>query len=70
VYLSASEPGGRYHDHPFPAPSGHLRRANSDGTDTGGVPYWLPDRIPAIEQWAQTRVGPGVGGGRPRADTR
>lgn len=54
-YRAVSAPGGRYADHPFPKPSGHL----------GQTPYWLAERDDEIRAWAATRPGKGVGGGRP-----
>jgi len=55
-YLVESRPPGRYANHPFPAPSGHIGRS----------PYWDRDREDEIKQWDAGRVGQGVGGGRPR----
>lgn len=72
IYLTESNPDlsrvkpGRFVDHPFPAPDYYIGR--QPGKDRGGVPVWLPNRIPEIESWAQARVGPGVGGGRPYRD--
>jgi hypothetical protein len=54
-YRAVSLPGGRYADHPFPEPSGHL----------GQTPYWLSERNDEIRAWAAARPGKGVGGGRP-----
>lgn len=54
-YRAVSAPGGRYADHPFPEPSGHL----------ANVPYWLANRDDEIRAWAAGRPGQGVGGGRP-----
>lgn len=54
-YRAVSAPGGRYADHPFPEPSGHL----------GQTPYWLAERNDEIRKWAADRPGQGVGGGRP-----
>lgn len=55
-YLLESKQGGRYADHPFPAPHGRV----------GNSPYWLPEQADEIRQWDATRVGQGKGGGRPR----
>jgi hypothetical protein len=54
-YRADSRPGGRYADHPFPDPDGHL----------GITPYWNPERDQEIRAWAAERPGQGVGGGRP-----
>jgi hypothetical protein len=57
-YLWESHPGGRYSDHPFPTPDGRIGRS----------PYWNPDRVQEIQQWAAGRKGRGVGGGpKPKA---
>lgn len=56
TYRTMSKPGGYYANHPFPA---------EDGTHCG-APYWLPGRKREVIAWARTRVGRGVGGGRPR----
>ncbi len=42
--------------HPFPLPDAWI----------DGVPGWLPDRLPEIKQWSESRPGQGSGGGRPR----
>ena len=58
TYMTQSTtPGGRYVDHPFPAPNNYI----------GRHPYWLPDRVPEIEHWARTRVGQGT---RPKRKKR
>lgn len=54
-YRTDSRPGGRYAEHPFPEPSGHL----------GQTPYWDPGRDGEILAWAAKRPGQGMGGGRP-----
>lgn len=54
-YRADSLPGGRYENHPFPEPDGHL----------GSTPYWLRDRDDQIRAWAAARPGKGVGGGKP-----
>jgi hypothetical protein len=54
-YRADSRPRGRYAQHPFPQPDGHL----------GKTPYWDPGRDDEIRAWAATRPGQGVGGGRP-----
>jgi hypothetical protein len=64
-FVSQSVPGGRYGEHPFPAPSGYVGRQK--GKETGGIPYWLPNRLGELEQWDDTRPGRGGGAsGRPR----
>lgn len=47
---------GRYAGHPFPAPDGYQ----------GKAPWWRKERAEEIREWAVTRPGQGVGGGRPR----
>jgi hypothetical protein len=55
TYLTQSTAkGGRYVNHPFPAPDGNFH----------GRPYWFTSRVPEIETWARTRPGQGAGGGR------
>lgn len=52
---------GRYppeSTHPFPEPDVEI---------DGGVPGWLPERLPEIERWRAGMPGRGVGGGRPAA---
>ncbi len=49
---------GRYAGHPFPAPDGY----------NGMWPWWDLARAVEIREWAATRVGKGVGGGRPRSE--
>lgn len=58
-YMSESRPGCRYADHPFPVPTGYV----------GQNPYWGQDRVPELQEWASSRKGRGVGGGRPRKVT-
>ena len=55
-YLTESWPGGRYEQHPFPAPDDRLDRA----------PCWHPGRADEIRAWDLQRPGQGAGGGRPR----
>lgn len=55
-YLTESRPGGRYEQHPFPAPSGYIGRS----------PWWACERVDEIRYWDAARPGRGVGGGRPR----
>jgi hypothetical protein len=47
--LQSTMAGGRYVDHPFPVPDGHV----------GRHPYWLPGRVPEIQEWARMRLGQG-----------
>lgn len=47
---------GRYANHPFPKPDGHIARS----------PYWNRDRTQELLDWAKNRAGRGAGGGRPR----
>lgn len=54
-YRADSLPGGRYAEHPFPAPDGKL----------GAAPYWRAERDEEIRKWAADRPGQGAGGGRP-----
>lgn len=54
-YLVESKEGGKYAGHPFPAPDGRIGRS----------PYWVVAREREIREWADSRVGRGVGGGRP-----
>jgi len=54
-YRAHSKPGGRYENHPFPEPDFVL----------GVVPAWSAERRQDIVDWDRTRVGQGVGGGRP-----
>lgn len=54
-YRVYSKPGGRYADHPFPEPD--------DGVS--GRPLWKSERAAEIREWAASRPGKGVGGGRP-----
>jgi len=35
----------------------------------GGVPGWLPARLPEIRAWKDSRPGQGVGGGRSARDS-
>lgn len=49
-YLAESKAPGRYADHPFPAPAGHI----------GQWPYWLPTQEKAIRAWAAKRRGAGA----------
>ncbi|MEU2169596.1 hypothetical protein ACH47V_26450 [Micromonospora chersina] len=56
-YLTESRPGGRYAQHPFPAPGGRLGRA----------PWWHPGRADEIRDWDAEWPGQGVGGGCPRS---
>jgi len=56
AYLTWSRVGGRYADHPLPAPDGYH----------SGSPYWLPGRKRELAAWARGRPGQGAGGGRPR----
>ncbi|WIV59044.1 hypothetical protein [Amycolatopsis nalaikhensis] len=42
--------------HPFPEPDVEI---------DGGVPGWLPERLPEIELWREGMPGRGAGGGRP-----
>ncbi|WP_230422795.1 hypothetical protein [Prauserella cavernicola] len=44
--------------HPFPEPDVEI---------DGGVPGWLPSRLPEIERWREGMPGRGAGGGRPPA---
>ncbi|MEV0619582.1 hypothetical protein AB0I81_40130 [Nonomuraea sp. NPDC050404] len=46
-------------DHPCPEPDVVVREGRE-------VPGWLPSRAGEWQAWAAGRVGPGVGGGRPR----
>ncbi|WP_207755850.1 hypothetical protein [Nonomuraea cypriaca] len=47
-------------DHPCPEPDVIVQiEAGRE------VPGWLPEREEEWREWARTRVGPGVGGGRP-----
>ena len=55
-YLVESKPGGRYAEHPFPAPAGRV----------GQWPYWLPEQEPAIREWAAKRAGAGARTDLPR----
>ncbi len=56
-YLTESHvQGGRYLHHPFPEPNGRI----------GNSPWWADDRAGEIVEWAQGRIGQGMGGGRPR----
>jgi hypothetical protein len=59
-YRADSLPGGRYADHPFPAPNGKV----------GPLVYWNLDREQEIRDWAASRPGSGVGGGRPAHKNR
>jgi len=58
-YRAVSAPGGRYANHPFPEPDGHL----------GNVPYWFVTSDNKILAWAAGRPGQGAGGGRPARTT-
>lgn len=53
-HRASSLPGCRYASHPFPEPDGHLSNA----------PYWDVNRELEIREWAASRPGQGVGGGR------
>lgn len=55
-YLTDSKPGGRYANHPFPAPDGYVGRG----------PWWRREREAEIREWERARPGQGAGGGRPR----
>lgn len=46
-------------DHPCPEPDVIVAEKRE-------VPGWLPSREAEWKAWAKNRVGPGVGGGRPR----
>lgn len=59
-YRAVSAPGGRYADHPFPEPDGHL----------SNVPYWLVTSDDKIRAWAAGRPGKGKGGGKPAHRTQ
>lgn len=59
-YRADSLPGGRYESHPFPQPDGKF----------GQAPYWNPGRRQELLDWASSRPGPGVGGGRPAHKSR
>ncbi len=54
-YRADSLPGGRYESHPFPAPDDKL----------GNAPCWKASRRQELLDWAASRPGQGVGGGRP-----
>lgn len=54
-YRAHSKPGGRYEQHPFPAPD----------YDLDGRPAWKAEREQEIIDWAANRPGQGAGGGRP-----
>ena len=54
-YRAHSKPGGRYEAHRFPEPDFVV----------GVVPVWKAERRQDILDWDRTRVGQGVGGGRP-----
>jgi hypothetical protein len=47
---------GRYAGHPFPEPDGYH----------GKAPWWCWERQDEVREWAASRPGQGVGGGRPR----
>lgn len=49
-FLVESKPGGRYAEHPFPAPDGRIGRG----------PYWLATRRKVIVEWDESRPGRGV----------
>jgi len=59
LYRTSSRPGGRYEQHPFPEPDSHV----------GINPVWLAGREEEILKWAMTRIGKGVGGGKPAHKT-
>jgi hypothetical protein len=48
----------------YPAGSSH-QFPEPDVEIDGGVPGWLPSRLPEIEQWRAGMPGRGAGGGRP-----
>lgn len=54
-YRADSLAGGRYADHPFPAPD----------TKLGNAPAWKISRRQEILDWSSTRLGKGAGGGQP-----
>ena len=56
IYQKESKPGGRYANHPFPAPDGYF----------GRTPFWFASSAEKIRAWDAGRARPGVGG-RPRA---
>jgi hypothetical protein len=58
-YLVESKPGGRFANHPFPAPAGRI----------GQWPYWLPEQESEIRDWAVSRPGAGARTDLPRKKT-
>jgi hypothetical protein len=48
-YLHHSRAGGRYADHPFPAPDGHVGRG----------PWWSANRRGDLLAWNAERLGQG-----------
>lgn len=60
AWRKRSELGGIYANRPFP------EAYNAAEASRGVQPYWLPQQLPAMDEWRANMVGPGVGGGRPR----